>query len=58
MTITQPICLKCIHFNSIDNDKLSCKAFPEGIPDEIIEGASHTKPTKDQKNKIVFEPTK
>ena len=31
-----PICMKCVHYNR-DVKTLSCKAFPEGIPDDIIE---------------------
>jgi hypothetical protein len=56
VTVEYPRCLECKHFNSIDNDKLSCKAFPDGIPIDIITGKPHTKPTKQQDNKIVFEP--
>ena len=34
-----------------------CEAFPNGIPDEIfLEGTNdHEKPTKGQKNNLVFE---
>ncbi len=33
-----------------------CTAFPNGIPFDIAEGIDlHSKPTKDQENKIVFE---
>jgi hypothetical protein len=39
--------------------KQVCKAFPKGIPKKIIFGKSdHSKPLKDQKNKIVFEKLK
>lgn len=47
------ICLNCKHFN---REKYNCKAFKE-IPYEILSGENdHSKPLKDQKNKIVFEP--
>lgn len=48
------ICFKCKHFNKFG---LGCKAFPEGIPDEIISGENeHKEPLPEQKNNIVFEP--
>lgn len=37
--------------------ELSCLAFMERIPDEILEGRNdHSKPLPKQENKIVFEP--
>ena len=32
-----PICLDCVHFFE-DEYGFKCKAFPEGIPDEILDG--------------------
>jgi len=32
-----------------------CDAFPDGIPDEILENNKHSKPIKSQNNKIVFK---
>tara|TARA_R100001530_G_scaffold91763_2_gene63795 strand:+ start:273 stop:497 length:225 start_codon:yes stop_codon:yes gene_type:complete len=50
---TQPKCMYCKHFNILDN-KLSCKAFPDGIPEEIVEGKhNHRKPFKNET--ILFE---
>ena len=47
------LCLKCKHY---DFD-WKCAAFPNGIPQEISVGENdHSKPLKNQKNKIVFEP--
>lgn len=47
-----PSCLMCANFNN-----LTCKAFPNGIPQEILIGENeHTKPLPDQENNIVFEP--
>lgn len=47
------LCLKCKH-HTFGN---KCEAFPNGIPDEIfLEGTNnHEKPTKGQKNDLVFE---
>jgi hypothetical protein len=48
-----PMCLRCKHF--IDDERLICKAFPRGIPKEILLSADHTKPFKGD-NGIRFEP--
>jgi hypothetical protein len=50
------ICFNCIHFNGPGGT--GCKAFPDGIPDQILETNKHDKPLKEQENKIVFEPKK
>ncbi len=51
-----PDCMKCRLYNSLDDDKLSCKAFPFGIPDNIIMGeVKHDKPIKGQQGEYVFE---
>jgi len=47
-------CRYCKHFV---NYEYKCKAFHNGIPDEILNGENdHSKPLSDQDNKIVFEP--
>ncbi len=46
------ICFNCIHFRPVAG---GCEAFPEGIPDEILQDNKHDKPLPDQNNKIVFE---
>lgn len=63
--MNEPKCFtrNCKHFigvKQIDEDEqtefLACKAFPEGIPDEIAYGENlHSEPMPDQGNKIVFE---
>ena len=44
------ICFKCKHWGSF-----GCKAFPEGIPNEILMENEHSKPLPGQGNDIVFE---
>lgn len=49
----------CINCRLIESDgmNLKCKAFPDGIHDDILSGINkHTKPCCGQKNDIVFEP--
>lgn len=56
MIYSKPICENCKH---ILNDKPGyfCKAFPGGIPEEILTGDDdHSKPLPEQDNDIVFEP--
>jgi hypothetical protein len=36
-------------------ENLKCRAFPQGIPKEILEGKDHTEPFKGD-NGIRFEP--
>jgi hypothetical protein len=46
------ICINCKNYLK----GLTCKAFPEGIPEEILNGDNnHSKPLPDQENDIVFE---
>lgn len=49
------ICLKCKHFNYFGT---GCKAFPEGIPDEIIIKNKHSIPLPIQTNNVIFEEQK
>lgn len=47
-----PDCVQCKWYKS----NLLCKAFPDGIPKEIIMNEiKHIEPLPDQKNDIVFE---
>jgi hypothetical protein len=49
----EPLCLSCAHTN---NDG-TCKAFPEGIPLEIVSGeVNHMQPYEGD-NGIQYEPT-
>lgn len=54
---------KCKHFLGVKqdedgelNERVVCKAFPDGIPEEIAYGDNlHEKPLPDQGNDIVYE---
>ena len=51
-------CIECKHINpnKTKDDRTNCKAFPNGIPFEILFGGwAHTKKHPDQKNNILFE---
>ena len=51
-----PICVKCKHYHFYGSEKISCDAFPKGIPNKIImTDFIHTKKWPWQKNDIVFE---
>lgn len=53
----------CLHFQGVSQpdgtemiELVICKAFPDGIPNEISYGKNlHLKPLSEQKNNIVFE---
>lgn len=46
-------CTDCEH---LKKDNISCKAFPESIPEPFLQGIErHTEPKYQQKNKIVFK---
>ena len=50
-TFTQPICNYCKYYNQDG----TCQAFPERIPDEILEGKNnHSRPLPEQQNTIIF----
>jgi hypothetical protein len=44
MTHQAPTCMFCRHFDR-DAERLTCRAFPDGIPDAILEGeVDHRRP--------------
>ena len=49
-------CDDCVH---LFNNQVTCKAFPDGIPDAIlVDDTVHDKKMFDQKNDFVFTPKK
>lgn len=61
--LAEPSCWarRCKHFIGVqeeeeENQKVVCKAFPDGIPDEIAYGNNkHLTPLPRQTNNIVYE---
>ena len=55
MEIQASDCYECKNFNITDPVNFACKAFPKGIPNEIIDGdVKHNKPYEGD-NGIQFE---
>lgn len=54
MSQAAPICMSCKHFDRAADD-LSCAAFPDGIPDAIIENRLDHRQPIDGDNGIQFE---
>lgn len=47
------VCSKCIHFKL---ESFTCKAFPDEIPDKLLEGKiKHDKPLPEQNNNVIFK---
>lgn len=50
------LCRFCLHLHNLVG-KLTCNAFPEGIPPEIASGRFiHNKPFPGQENDLTFDP--
>lgn len=54
--IDAPICLYCKRYRRDDPDRLTCDAFPAGIPETIIESRlDHRKPVNGDRG-LRFDP--
>jgi hypothetical protein len=49
-----PDCEQCVH-KYTGEDEFGCKAYPEGIPEDILVGEKHTEVRDDQIGKFVYE---
>jgi hypothetical protein len=51
-----PLCLRCVHFHEWNENGFTCRAFPHGIPDDIVYGGfNHNKPFRGDHG-ILFLP--
>lgn len=52
-------CNSCEHLDRENTDGFTCKAFPDGIPEQILDGEnSHRKPLIGQGNRIIYKKEK
>ena len=59
MTIILSQCFECKYYNRYDNNKHSCKAFPNGIPKKVFENIiKHDQKIKGQTGDYVYEEKK
>lgn len=53
---SKPICPGCLWFDNLNIDGITCKAFPKGIPDEILNGdVIHDEIRPDQEGDFIYE---
>lgn len=50
-----PICLNCPWYNFGDTEGITCRAFPKGIPEDILEGGTHDEIRDDQEGRFIFD---
>lgn len=54
MTVPMPVCMRCVHYDR--SRPITCKAFPERIPDLVwLQGDPHTARIEGDHG-ILFEP--
>lgn len=54
MNFRTPKCIRCKHYDS-DGLGITCKAFPDSIPDVILKGEEHTAVIEGQVGDFVFD---
>jgi hypothetical protein len=56
-SVLMPICKECTRYHGINRGRLTCDAYPDGIPRDILHSiADHTKPLPGDHG-LQFEPT-
>lgn len=55
-TVVEPICLTCRYLHLDDDIRLTCDAFPDGIPFTIITGEANHRLPIDGDNGIRYKP--
>lgn len=52
---TAVMCIFCKNCTMFTPDGITCKAWPEGVPEEILLGHDHRKALGDEKDNVLFE---
>jgi len=59
-TVGQPVCVGCVHLKRVNGRpdwvRLTCTAFPDGIPDAIVNNEADHRETFSGDNGIRFVP--
>lgn len=56
MQYTAPYCLDCKHYTPYAGVGITCKAYPRGIPDKILQRKiEHKKPVPGQVGRYIFK---
>lgn len=55
MTAPEPKCMNCAWLDSTNEEGIACRAYPKGIPDDILEGgAEHDQVRPDQEGIFTY----
>jgi hypothetical protein len=54
-TGSAPDCMGCMYYHSVNFDGLTCDAFPNRIPEDIIMGEKHHEIRKGQTGDYVYK---
>lgn len=55
MTVVLPKCFKCVHYEKGSEPDYKCKAFPGGIPKDVLING-HDKVVKGQEGDYTYKP--